>query len=109
MRCPTGVLNGFPIKNSMMSAVRGPAKHRRLRAEPYATASGPAVSLSLSVSLLQTAAASHNKVGHQLNCVMRFKGKAARSYQMVSVPVLVQRNCATHRHYSLLHALLPLY
>lgn len=50
MRCPTGVLNGFPIKNSMMSAVRGPAKHRRLRAEPYATASGPAVSLSLSVS-----------------------------------------------------------
>lgn len=51
IRCPTGVLNGFPIKNSMVRAVTDPAKQQRPR-----TSTKPR-------SLLQAARRSHNKVG----------------------------------------------
>lgn len=99
IRCPTGVLNGFPIKNSMMMSsarpqrstdVPGPSRMRQ-QADPLS---------------LRDCCGSHNKVGHQLNCVMRFKGKAARNYQMVRGAALVQRTCATLRRSSLLHPLL---
>lgn len=59
IRCPTGVLNGFPIKNSMMKAVRAQQSTDVPGAEPSAPTGGSLLAHTAVAAAAAAAAAAH--------------------------------------------------